>query len=465
MRKFMKSISVAFIAQIVSLLVSVFMSFFVSKFMSVEMYGYYQLFLFCTTYVGIFQLGISEGNYLENGGKSLSTINKGDLKNQFLSISILQIAILGVLFVVLNIMEPDTNKLTAYTFAILYSIAHLWVMYFGLTLQAINETEKYSIAIIAGKLITLILFVIAVIVKRDEFVTYSLIYLIGYIISGLIVMFYGKDIILNRTKFSFNLLEHKKTIIAGSSLLFASLISSFIIGINRIYIELFLGIEEFGRVSMSLSLSNFLVLFAIQFGMVMFPSIISLSDQKQREIYTALNALTPYLVPIIMLAYIPLAFILQRWLPNYTDSIHWILLFIPYIVYEIKNQIILYTYIKIHREEKYMLKVNIITFVACGIINLLIMLTLKNIVLVFIVLNVVLIIKSILLEMKVNQILEMKRQRISIIEACICMAATLVMYYAPSQIYIVFVIILYAAFFCVQRRENQFVNISALRKI
>ena len=463
MKKFTKSVSVAFIAQIVSLLVSAFMSFFVSKFMTVEMYGYYQLFLFCTTYVGIFQLGISEGNYLENGGKLRSELDKGDLKNQFISMSIFQIILLGILFAGISLLETNSNKVLVYSFAILYSIAHLWVMFFGLTLQAINETEKYSVATIVGKLITLVLFVAAVIMKKGSYVVYSLVYLLGYVITGVMVACYGKEILLCKEKFHFNLREHKKTIIAGSSLLFATLISSFIVGINRIYIERFLGIEVFGRVSMSLSLCNFFILFAIQFGMVMFPNIINLPGEKQKTIYSILNTIMPYMAPALIIVYIPLGFLLEKWLPNYVDSIHWILIFLPYIVYEIKNQIIYYTYIKILRAERYMLRINIAAFVACAVINLILIMTTKNVELVFIVLNIVLIAKSFLLERKVSSSFGIGNQDLSIIEALICVTATFIAYHFSSPLLSLTAVLIYIILFVIQKKRHLFDDIRALR--
>ena len=52
--------------------------------MSIDGYGYYQLFLFYSTYVGLFQFGVSEGVYLENGGKKFSQLNHLSLSNCFL---------------------------------------------------------------------------------------------------------------------------------------------------------------------------------------------------------------------------------------------------------------------------------------------------------------------------------------------------------------------------------------------
>lgn len=58
---------IAFAAQFISLSVSVVMSLLVPKIVGVADYGYWQLFMFYTTYSGFFHLGLNDGVYLING--------------------------------------------------------------------------------------------------------------------------------------------------------------------------------------------------------------------------------------------------------------------------------------------------------------------------------------------------------------------------------------------------------------
>ena len=52
---------IAFAAQFISLSVSVVMSLLVPKIVGVADYGYWQLFMFYTTYSGFFHLGLNDG--------------------------------------------------------------------------------------------------------------------------------------------------------------------------------------------------------------------------------------------------------------------------------------------------------------------------------------------------------------------------------------------------------------------
>ena len=66
---------IAFAAQFISLSVSVVMSLLVPKIVGVADYGYWQLFMFYTTYSGFFHLGLNDGVYLINGGLSRDQIS------------------------------------------------------------------------------------------------------------------------------------------------------------------------------------------------------------------------------------------------------------------------------------------------------------------------------------------------------------------------------------------------------
>jgi hypothetical protein len=67
-----RNIAVAFLAQGVSFFASIAMSLLVPKVLGVETYGYWQLFGFYASYSGFFMLGLNDGIYLIEGGKTRS---------------------------------------------------------------------------------------------------------------------------------------------------------------------------------------------------------------------------------------------------------------------------------------------------------------------------------------------------------------------------------------------------------
>ena len=76
MRMLTENLSYAYISQIVSTLVSICFTLLVPKILGVEGYGYWQLIVFYSTYLGIFYLGINDGIYLKNGNNRMNDKKK-----------------------------------------------------------------------------------------------------------------------------------------------------------------------------------------------------------------------------------------------------------------------------------------------------------------------------------------------------------------------------------------------------
>ena len=66
----------AYVSQAVSTLIGLSFTILIPKVLGVSGYGYWQLIVFYTTYLGVFYLGINDGIYLRNGGKEFNEINK-----------------------------------------------------------------------------------------------------------------------------------------------------------------------------------------------------------------------------------------------------------------------------------------------------------------------------------------------------------------------------------------------------
>lgn len=76
---FIKNLLYAFVAQGLSFILSALMSIIVPKVLSVNDFGYWQLFIFYTSYVGFFHFGFNDGIYLLNGGKNYDELNYNEI--------------------------------------------------------------------------------------------------------------------------------------------------------------------------------------------------------------------------------------------------------------------------------------------------------------------------------------------------------------------------------------------------
>lgn len=135
---FISNVSYTLTANIITLLISILVISILPKLMGVSEYSYFQLYIFYTSYVVFFHLGLPNGIYLRYGGKEFSELNQGQYRIQFwiLVLFTFFISMSGSIYFILHF--GITNK--SYIF-IMTCICGLLVLprdYILLTFQATN---------------------------------------------------------------------------------------------------------------------------------------------------------------------------------------------------------------------------------------------------------------------------------------------------------------------------------------
>ena len=108
--KFIKNLSFAVFAQVISLMSSFFVQLFAPKVLSVEEYAYWQLFLFYVSYINISRIGIIDGIYLKLGGKSRDELDCETLKTKWLIFLAMQVFFSTIMAVITNITISDVDR-------------------------------------------------------------------------------------------------------------------------------------------------------------------------------------------------------------------------------------------------------------------------------------------------------------------------------------------------------------------
>lgn len=86
MKKLLLNSSYAITSNLLSLLVSTLVILILPKLIGVEEYGYWQLYLFYTSYVGFAHLGWIDGIYLKYGGEEYERLDKQKFSHNSLPI-------------------------------------------------------------------------------------------------------------------------------------------------------------------------------------------------------------------------------------------------------------------------------------------------------------------------------------------------------------------------------------------
>lgn len=155
--------------------------------------------------------------------------------------------------------------------------------------------------------------------------------------------------------------EAYENISVGIKLMLANIASMLIIGIVRYGISMGWDVATFGKVSLTLGVSNFLMVFINSVSVVFFPIVKRMDERKRSEIYMVIrNALT-FLLFAGLIGYYPVRYILSLWLPQYAETLVYMSVLFPVCVFESKVTLLINTYLKSMREEFLMLKINAVS--------------------------------------------------------------------------------------------------------
>ncbi|HFI0454058.1 TPA: hypothetical protein ACGOYY_002050, partial [Streptococcus suis] len=186
------------------------------------------------------------------------------------------------------------------------------------------------------------------------------------VIGRFVSLFYGiylcRDILVqNVTNFKFEIAEIVDNIKVGSNLMLSNVASMLIIGTVRIGIEKRWDVATFGKISLTLSISNLIMTFINAIGIVVFPMLKRTEESQLPTLYIKIrNLLMPFLLGFLIL-FFPLRTILLLWLPKYSDSLLYMALIFPISIFEGKMALLINTYLKAFRMERTILLVNVLS--------------------------------------------------------------------------------------------------------
>lgn len=360
----------AFAAQGVSMLVSIIMSLLVPKVLGVTTYGYWQLFVFYASYSGFFHLGLNDGVYLIEGGRTRSEIDKKLINSQFVVASVMQLGA-GLLISLAGVVFADSSQRCFVLLAFaLYTVMLNLSSYFGYVFQAMNETKLYSWMTVLERLTFLIPLLGLVLIRVESFEPFVIAYLLSRACSLVYSLWNARDFL---TAGTLSASESVKAAIGsikvGFSLMAANIASMFILGVARGMVDAAWGIEVFGRVSFSLSMANFFIAFVSQASMVLFPALRQGSETERKTFYRGIRDMMKIAFPFIYVLYFPMSWALSFWLPQYAESMGYFALLLPVCVFNSKMDVCCTTYFKVLREERTLLKVNIVTVAVSTVLS------------------------------------------------------------------------------------------------
>ena len=359
-----KNISYTVISNLVALTITVLVTFIVPKAISVEDYGLFQLYLFYASYVGIFHLGWMDGLFLRYGGAYYDDLNKSLLKGELILFIIFETIISILLCIGAFIFNADyNNKFVFCVTAASVVLINVRVFFLDI-LQCTGRIKEYSILNVIGRILYICFVIILVQLGYRKFYLYVIADICGRIVSTIYGGIKCRDILFaNKCEFPDALKESKENIKTGIKLLLATIASSLIIGVVRLGINSAWDITTFAKVSLTLSISNFLIVFVRAVALVLFPTLRRVDENKLDQVYDIIRSALMFPLLGVLVLYYPIRIIIGSWLPQYAESLKYMALLFPMCIYESKMSMLIGTYMKVLRKEQQLMTINIVTLI------------------------------------------------------------------------------------------------------
>lgn len=375
----LKNISYTLFSNLIAFAVSAIVTFIVPKRLGVESYGYFQLYLFYSSYTGFLHFGWADGLFLRYGGAYYDELNKPLMKGQFV-LYFIMVSLLGLMICLIsffvNIGSEKANVLLVTGFVICIHLPRTLLQYI---LQSTNRLKEYAFLVTSERVIYICAIILYLLSGSDSYMDMMFSDAIGKFAALAYAMYQCRDILSAKACGLHEIAcEAKENIKVGIKLMFANIASFLIIGIVRMSIEHQWDVATFGKISLTMSVSNLLMVFIRAVSLVMFPVLRRTNSDQLSEIYLVLrNAIMVLLLGMLIL-YCPAKEVLGIWLPQYADSLKYMALLFPMCVFESKMSMLIETYMKTLRQEKHLLIINLLTVLVSAVLSILCVFVLRN---------------------------------------------------------------------------------------
>ncbi|MFW5442227.1 lipopolysaccharide biosynthesis protein [Aerococcus urinaeequi] len=359
-----KNFSYSLSSNLISLIISTLVVLVVPRIIGVEDYGFWQLYLFYSSYIGFLHFGWNDGIYLRYGGEEYDDLDKPVFFSQFYSLLFLQI-ILALLISIFsfNLINDGDRLFILQIIAIEIVVVNTRYMLMFI-LQATNRIKDYSKITILDRLLYVSLIIFLLIFGVSNYKLLIVSDLIGKTASFFVAMYLCKDIVFRRVSdFKNTFDETVKNINVGIKLMFSNIANNLVIGVVRFGIERNWSVAVFGQISLTLSVSNMFLMFINALGLVIYPILRRINQNSLAKVYSVMRDLLMAFVIGILIFYMPIKIVLSQWLPQYAESLNYMAMLFPIMIYQSKMSLLINTYMKALRYEKRLLQINIITMV------------------------------------------------------------------------------------------------------
>ncbi len=354
-----KNINLSIIAQIISLAMSFVVNLVVPKFILEYDYALWQTFLLYASFVGVLHFGLLDGLLLRYSQFDYDELDKKKMRSQFNVLLLITGVVAIIICVVSFIFARGEYKTIFFLVGVAVLIKNAFA-YTSYSFQMTNRINKYAVCVIFERCSYCLFMMLIVLMNKSDFRLLCLAdisatgvaFIAGFFMNK--GMYFGKIIPITEV-----LNETKLNVFSGVMLMVSNLTAMLIVGGAKLIIGWRFKELVYGKVAFAFALTNMFLTFISAISIVLFPSLKRLDETLLETLYKKIrNLLSPLLV-VVLLFYFIGAYVVNLWLPKYSQSLTALAIILPIVMYSSKVSLLTNNYLKAYRKERLMLFINL----------------------------------------------------------------------------------------------------------
>ena len=342
-KKMKKDIMRIFMSNIMKMGVTFVTAFIIPMILSVDDYGYYKLYTFYASYIGLSHFGFCDGIYLRYGGKNLECIDKTEIHKESSTLLTYELFVSFVI-VIAGIVKKD---LIIICLGIVV-VPHILFTYFSYIYQATGNFSAYTSIINFSTICNLAFNFILVLLKVSDYKAYiysNLSYqIVALVFAGVL---FAKQGLIHYTGFSLDIFT--ENIKLGILLLVGNFAYTLFIGIDKWFIKFTMNITDFSFYSFASQMLTVINMFVTPISLTLYSNI---SRKKNIKFEIKVKRLLVVFLMLIPIAIYAIIFIITTFITQYTKAIDIISMLLITQIFLSINMVVFVNLYKAYREQK-----------------------------------------------------------------------------------------------------------------
>lgn len=362
-----RNISSVLIAQVIVLLSSVVKSLVVPKNLGVEDYGYWQIYVLYSGFVGVFALGYSDGVYLRFGGRDYFELPFKRLRASSRIYACL-LAAISVAICVASIALEEGLRSAALFFV---GVDVAFVCFSGYLLYVLQITDRfkeYSLLVVSDKVAMAVIIIVMVALGVTDPRQYMYWDCATKALACLLVVWRCREIVFGSAA---GIIEGARYYVglckSGLSLLLANFAGMFVVSAGRIVVELFGNISEYANYSLGITVTNLVLALVNAVGLAIYPSLKRLPAGSLPSFFKRVDIAVGVVSALALVCYTPGSLFVAAVFPQYEGMLEYLPFLFVAVVSEVRMQLLCNTFFKATGLARLLLVVNLASLASVAI--------------------------------------------------------------------------------------------------